>query len=256
MITIKKPEEIEILRQSGRILASTLQQVVSQVKPGVLTSDLDQFAEKLIRGQGGQSSFKNYVSHGSDPFPSSLCTSINEEIVHAPAIPSRPLKDGDIIGLDLGVNYKGFFTDMAVTVGVGRISAEAKNLMKATKKSLELALKQVKPGNYIHDISNAVQRYVEKQGYGVVRELVGHGVGYQVHEDPRIPNYLPDNGEPERIELKEGMVLAIEPMVTAGHWKIKTLEDGWTAVTIDGKLSAHFELTVAVTAKGYEILTK
>lgn len=257
MINIKTAEEIEIMRQGGRILASILYEVARNVKPGVFTSELNQLAEDLIIQKGGEPSFKNYCSRISDkPFPTALCTSLNEEIVHAPAIPGRALEAGDIIGLDLGVKYKGFYTDMAVTVGAGKISKEARKLINVTKKSLEMGMKQIRPGNYIHNISKAIQDYVESQGFNVVRELVGHGVGHQVHEDPRIPNYIPVHGEPEKIILEEGMCLAIEPMVTVGGWRIKTLSDGWTAVTADGSLSGHFEHTVAVTRDGYEIITK
>jgi len=255
MITIKKSEEIKILRESGRILASVLNELIEATRPGVTTGELNDLAVDLIFRAGGRPSFQGYcASPRETPFPTALCASVNEELVHAPAIPSRKLKEGDIIGLDLGVDYLDFFTDMAVTIPVGKVSKEAMDLMKATRKSLAKGLEQVKPGNFISDISRAVQKYAEGQGFSVIRELVGHGVGYQVHEEPRIPNFV-ESGQP-RVELKEGMVLAIEPMVALGDWRVKTLSDGWTVVMADKKLAAHFEHTVLVTKDGCEILTK
>ncbi len=256
MVTIKKPEEIEILREGGKILAEVLNQVILAAKPGVKTIELDQIAERLIAEKGGVPSFKNYRSRQGDPaFPTTLCTSVNDEIVHVPAS-DYMLKEGDVLNIDIGMRYpaeNGFYTDMAATVGIGNISRLAKKLIKVTKKSLDLGIMQIKPGNHISDISKAIQDYAEYNNFSVIRQLVGHGVGYKVHEDPKIPNYV-DKRETD-IELKEGMVLAIEPMVSAGHYAIKTMEDEWSVVMADGSLGAHFEHTVAVTNNGYEILT-
>ncbi len=258
MITIKKPEEIEVLRQGGKILASILAEIVKRVRPGITTIELDKLAEELIAKKGGTPSFKYYQGQdGEVPFPTTICASVNEQLVHTPASDCI-LKEGDIIGLDIGMKYPAegvsYFTDMSVTVPVGRVSQLARKLIKVTKNSLALGIAQIKPGNHISDISRAVQAYVESQGFSVIRQLVGHGVGYKVHEEPRIPNYI--DKEQKDIELKAGMILAIEPMVSAGDYLVKTLDDGWTVVTADGSLSAHFEHTVVVTEDGFEILTK
>ncbi|OGY45562.1 MAG: type I methionyl aminopeptidase [Candidatus Buchananbacteria bacterium RIFCSPHIGHO2_01_FULL_39_8] len=257
MISIKKPEEIKVLRQGGRILAEVLAEVIRKVKPGVKTIELDELAERLIVEKGGIPSFKNYRNSLHEPaFPTTLCTSVNEQLVHVPAS-DYVLKNGDILNIDIGMKYPaedGFFTDMAATVAVGQISQLARKLIKVTRKSLELGIAQVRPGNYISDISKAIQIYVESQGFSIIRQLVGHGVGYKVHEEPRIPNYV-DKKQP-KIELKAGMVLAIEPMVSAGDYLIKTLEDQWSVVMADGSLGAHFEHTILVTRDGHEILTK
>lgn len=259
MITIKDPKDIEILRQGGKILAEIMTKLISRAKAGVKTDFLDELAEKLIIGRGGEPSFKNHRNYPEDkPFPTSICASINTQLVHTPARPGQILKTGDILTLDIGLKYpgkgKGYFTDMAVTFGIGRINQITKKLIKVTKKALALGISQVNPGNYISDISKAIQKYVESQGFSVVRQLVGHGVGYAVHEVPRIPNYFDSKEKP--VELKPGMVLALEPMVNIGDWRIKTLADGWTVVTSDGSLCAHAEHTVVVTEKGAEVLTK
>ncbi len=255
MITIKKPKEIKLIRESGRILATTLNELARRVKPGVTTGELNQLAEDLIARAGGEPSFKGYRSSADQsPFPTALCASINSELVHAPALPSRSLQEGDMIGLDLGVNFKGFFTDMAVTVPVGRVSDEVLELIRVTKESLDRGLEQIKPGKLVADISRAIQNYVEAREFSVIRDLVGHGVGYQVHEDPRVPNFF-DPRQP-KVELKPGLVLAIEPMVSLGDWRVRTLNDGWTVVMADASWAAHFEQTVAVTKTGYELLTK
>ena len=256
MVTIKKPEEIKILRQAGHLLAEVLRQVAERAKPGVAFFELDQLAEKRILEAGAQPSFKDYRPRFSDTaFPSSLCVSVNNEVVHGMGNRKTVLKEGDIVGLDLGLKLQGLFVDHAVTVGVGKISKEAARLIKVTRQSLETGLKKVKPGNFIHDISGAVQKHVEKAGFSVVRDLVGHGVGYAIHEDPRIPNFVPDKGPTELVQIQAGMVLAIEPMVNAGSWKVATAQDGWTVLTEDSSWSAHFEHTVVVTARGCEILT-
>lgn len=254
MATIKTKEEIEIMRQGGAILSRILKEVVSKVKPGATTGELDELAEKRMREAGGEPSFKGYKTRVSDTaFPCTLCTSINHEVVHGPATPSRELREGDIIGLDIGIRYKGYCTDMAVTVPVGKVSREAKKLMSVTRDSLARAVAQAKPGNFISDIGKAAQAHIEKNGYSVVRDLVGHGVGKAVHEEPKVPNYFDPHLKP--VEIKPGLVIAIEPMVTAGHYEVETMSDGWTIVTVDGSLAAHFEVTIAVTEKGNEILT-
>jgi len=267
VILIKTPKEIEIMRQGGRILARILNEVAKAVKPGISTKELDKLASELIFLSGAKPAFLGY-----EGFPAALCTSVNEEVVHA--LPSeRKLKEGDIIGLDLGILYPaencfvcpfakecstqdslvGFYTDMAMTVPVGKSEPKAAKIIKVAEKALEIGFEKIKPGNHIGDISFAIQQYVEKQGFSVIRDLVGHGIGKELHEDPKIPNFGQPNTGPE---LKVGMTLAIEPMITAGQYKIKKSKDGFGYETIDKSLAAHFEKTVAVTEDGYEILTK
>jgi len=242
------------MRIGGRKLAEILNQLAAAVKPGITTGELEEMALRLIKKAGGRPSFKGYKSKfDRTSFPTALCSSINSEIVHAPALPSRVLKEGDIVGLDLGLKYKGYYTDMSITVGVGKISEEAKKLISAAKESLDLAVKKVKPGAYLNEIGGAIQNFIEERGFSVVRELVGHGVGKYVHEDPKVPNYILD--EVSDIKLEPGMVIAIEPMVNIGSYKIKTASDDFTILTADGSLSAHWEHTVAVLEEGYEILT-
>lgn len=258
MVTIKKPVEIEVLRQGGKILAEILNEIITQAKSGVKTIELDQLAEKLIKQKGGIPSFKNYQGRGEDvPFPTTICASVNNQLVHTPAS-NYQLKDGDILSIDIGMKYpnneQGLYTDMATTVSIGKVPSLTRKLLKVTKQSLVEGISKIKEGNNLNDISRAIQGYVEAQGFSVVRQLVGHGVGYQVHEEPRVPNYVdPKNSN---LELKAGMVLAIEPMVNVGDYSIKTMDDGWTVATADGKLCAHFEHTVVVTKDGFEILTK
>ncbi|PIS05424.1 MAG: type I methionyl aminopeptidase [Candidatus Buchananbacteria bacterium CG10_big_fil_rev_8_21_14_0_10_42_9] len=252
---IKSASDIETLRQSGKILAQAMTAAVEAVRSGINTEELENIVVAVITKAGGKPAFKGYKIHPQDPpFPSALCVSINEEIVHGSSLPNRVLKEGDIVGLDLGVNYKDRFTDMARTVAVGKVGQSARQLIKVTRESLAKGLSQVKSGNFVSDISQAIQNHLETNGFGVVRELVGHGVGYAVHEEPVIPNYVGSN-QP-KIKLQAGMVLAIEPMSTLGNYAVKTLKDGWTVVTQDGSLSAHFEDTVVVTDSGYELLTK
>lgn len=247
MISIKTKEEIEIMAEGGKILAEIMRELGKRVKPGIKTLELDGLAEGLVLKSGGKCSFKGY-----DGFPNCLCISINEEIVHG--IPSeRALKEGDIIKLDLGFFYKGFHADMALTLPVGKVSFEAQRLIRVTKKVLKLAIKKARPGNTLGDVGNTIQRYVESQGFNVVRELCGHGIGSALHEEPQILNY----GKRERgEEIKEGMVFCLEPMVAAGDWKIKKSKDNYGYQTADNSLSAHFEHTVAITKKGAKILTK
>ncbi len=256
MIIYKTQKEIEIMAQGGRLLAEILTEIKNQVKPGIGTMELDDLAEKLILQKGGQPSFKNYQSSAEQkPFPTTLCTSINDEVVHAPARPNRILKEGDIIGLDIGMEYQGGFTDMAVTVGVGKVSQEAENLMATARECLNLAIEQFKEGNYLSDLAKAIEDYAHENGFSVVKELVGHGVGQKVHEDPNVPNYVTE--ESKNIEIKRGMTIAIEPMVNAGSWQVKLLDDGLTFATADGSLSAQFEHTVALDHEGRtRILTK
>jgi len=252
MIKLKSEEEIKILQEGGKILNQIMKELVKKVKPGVLTKELDWLAENLIKKAGGHSAFKNYIpDYASRPFPATLCTSVNSVIVHG--IPdNRPLQEGDIVSLDLGMEYKGLFTDMAVTVGVGRISAKAKKLMKVTKKALDLAIKSSQPGASLGDIGFAIQSYVRSRGFHEVRILTGHGVGYQPHEEPDILNY----GQPHRgLKLHEGLVIAIEPIVSEGSGEAVEQLNG-SFVTKEGCLSAHFEQTIAITAKGPLIITK
>ncbi len=262
MIPIKTQKEIEIMREGGKILAEIMGELEKAVRPGVATKELNRLAESLILNSGAKPSFKGYTNRKDgiiDPYPASLCTSINEEIVHC--LPSeRILKEGDILSLDLGIYYpstssgqvEGFHSDMAITVPVGKISSEAQRLIKATKKALKRGIAEIKPGNHIGDIENAIQKYVESQGFEVVRDLCGHGIGRELHEDPQILNFGKRRTGPE---LVEGMVLCLEPMVAIGDPTIKRAKDGWGYSTFDDSLSAHFEHTIAVTGKGTEILT-
>jgi len=254
MISIKTKEEIEIMAEGGKILAKIIKELEKKIRPGITTKELDRLAESLILKSRGKCSFKGYKSTDGEtvrPYPNCLCTSINEEIVHC--IPSdRVLKEGDIISLDLGIFYKGFHTDMAITLAVGKVSPEAQRLIRVTKKALKRGIKKAKVGNTFGDIGNTIQRYVESQGFNVVRELCGHGIGRELHEDPKILNYgKRHTGE----EIKEGMVFCLEPMVTMGDWKIRKTKDGYGYQTQDGSLSAHFEHTIAITKNGCRILT-
>lgn len=234
------------MAEGGKILSKIVSELGGRIKPGVATEELEGLASSLISKYGGRCSFK-----GFDGYPACLCTSINEEIVHA--VPSkRILKDGDIISLDLGIFYKGFHTDMAVTLPVGKISPEANRLVRVTKKALKRGIKKAKVGNTFGDIGNTIQRYVESQGFNVVRELCGHGIGRELHEEPQILNFGKRKTGPQ---IKEGMVFCIEPMVTVGDWKIKKSGDGHGYKTADGSLCAHFEHTLVVTGKGCEVLT-
>ncbi|MFA5047889.1 MAG: type I methionyl aminopeptidase [Patescibacteria group bacterium] len=255
MAKIKTPQQIKTMREGGKILAKVLDLVIKKVKPGITTGELNKYAEDLIKGYGATASFKNYkASWADDPYPAALCVSVNNEVVHGLPDDDRKLKNGDIVGLDCGLKYKGLYTDMAKTVVVGGVSKGIKKLLTVTEESLYKGIRQAKVGNRISDISRAVQDHVEKNGFSVVRQLCGHGVGLSAHEDPQIPNYVEKN-LPD-IKLAAGMTLAIEPMVNAGDYLVETLDDGWTVVTADGKLSAHFEHTIVVTEKGGEIITK
>ncbi len=257
MISIKTDNEILILREGGAILGDILRKLECCVEPGVSTMYLEDLACKLIAKMGGIPSFKNYQPGGKGkPFPTALCTSINQEVVHAPAIPSRKLKSGDIIGIDVGMKYRGLFTDTAITVGVGSVGNDAKKLLRVTKNALFKGINQIRPGNHLSEVSRAVQDHVEGYGYSVVRDLVGHGVGYKVHEEPQIFNYINKEVLNNDIILKKGMVLALEPMVNIGGYEVDTLRDGFSVITRDGSLAAQFEHTIAVTENSFLIITK
>lgn len=247
MIVIKSKQQIELMREAGKIVAETHQILKEAVRPGISTLELDKIAEDNIRKYNAIPSFKGYGG-----FPGSICTSVNDEVVHG--IPSsRILKEGDIVSLDIGAYYKGYHSDSAKTHGVGVISEEDRKLIEVTKQSFYEGIKFAKEGYRLSDISHAIQEYVEKYGFSVVRDLVGHGIGTQLHEDPQIPNYgLPGKGP----RLQSGMVLAIEPMINAGRYKVKILSDDWTVVTADGKKSAHYEHTIAITEDEPIILSK
>lgn len=247
MIICKSKSEVDIMREAGRIVALTHKELAKAILPGITTKDLDDIADKFIRSMGATPSFKGYGG-----FSGSICTSVNEELVHG--IPgNRVLKDGDIISLDIGAEVQGYHGDSAWSYAVGTITDEARRLMDVTEQSLYKGLEQAVPGARLSDISHAIQVYVEAAGFSIVREYVGHGIGRNLHEDPQIPNYGPPGRGPR---LKPGMVLAIEPMVNAGTRYVRTLEDNWTVVTVDNSLCAHYEHTIAITDDGYEILTK
>jgi methionyl aminopeptidase len=254
---VKSPNEIAALAKGGALLSRVLGKVARRVSPGVTTAELDELAEKEILKAGGRPAFKGYrVSGVKAAYNSTVCTSINDEVVHGLAHPARVLEEGDIIGLDIGMQHPaqdGFFTDMAMTVAVGKVSDKALRLMRITRECLERALATVHAGSRLSDIGLAVQSHAEKNSCGVVRDLVGHGVGYSVHEEPRVPNFV--DASTRDMILREGMVIAIEPMINAGGWEVFTADDGWTVKTADGSLSAHFENTIAVTADGCRILT-
>jgi len=249
MITLKSAKEIEIMARAGRIVGATLALMRQAVKPGVSTEDLDAQAEKFIRSHPGATpSFKGLYG-----FPKSLCVSINEEIVHGIPSTRRILREGSIVSIDVGVHLQGYHADAAITVPVGEIGPEARRLLQVTQAALAAGIEEARLGNHVGDIGHAVQSVAEAAGFGVVRELVGHGVGQRMHEDPQVPNH----GQPHRgPRLQAGMTLAIEPMITAGDYSTKTLDDKWTVVTADGSLAAHFEHTVAITKDGPRILTK
>ncbi|PPA68624.1 type I methionyl aminopeptidase [Jeotgalibacillus proteolyticus] len=247
MIICKTPRELEIMREAGKIVALTHQELQKHIAPGITTKELDAIADRFIRQHDAVPSFKGY-----NGFSGSICASVNEELVHG--IPgNRKLKDGDIISIDIGAHYKGYHGDSAWTYPVGSITADTQKLLTVTEESLFLGLKEAKSGVRLSNISHAIQTYVEDHAFSIVREYVGHGVGQDLHEAPQIPHYGPPNKGPR---LKPGMVLAIEPMVNAGSRYVKTLSDNWTVVTVDGKMCAHFEHTIAITEDGYEILTK
>jgi len=247
MISCKTPRELDIMREAGRIVALTHQELERNIHPGITTGELDKIADDFIRSMDAIPSFKGY-----NGFRGSICTSVNEELVHG--IPGdRVLDEGDIISIDIGAKYQGYHGDSAWTYPVGTVDDKTLDLLKVTETSLFKGLDEANPGERLSNISHAIQSYAESKGYSIVREYVGHGVGKELHEDPQIPHYGPPNKGPR---LKPGMVLAVEPMVNAGTRYVKTLPDRWTVVTKDGKMCAHFEHTIAITEEGYEVLTK
>ncbi len=248
MIILKTPQEIAVIERASRVVALAIAFLREQVKPGVTTADLDRLAEEFITGEGAIPAFKGYRG-----YPATLCTSVNEEVVHGIPSARRRLEEGDIIGIDVGAIVEGYYGDAAVTLPVGRISDEAARLIRVTEAALAAGLAQVRAGNRLSDISHAVQTVAENAGYSVVTDFVGHGIGRNLHEDPQVPNF----GEPgQGPRLKEGLVLAIEPMVNVGGHEVEVLSDRWTVVTRDKSLSAHFEHTIAITPDGPKVLTR
>ena len=248
MIILKSPRELALMRRAGRIVARVLDRFREVVRPGITTAELEEVALQIIEREGGIPSFKGYRG-----YPAAICASINEEVVHGIPSPKRVLKEGDIISLDVGAIYKGYHGDAAITLPVGAVSEKVQRLLEVTQGALHAGIAQAHPGNRLGDISAAIQRYVESRGFNVVREYTGHGIGQEMHEEPQIPNFGPPNRGPR---LRPGMTMALEPMVTAGDWRTRTLSDGWTVVTADGSLSAHFEHTIAITDGEPEILTR
>jgi methionyl aminopeptidase len=248
MIHLKSAREIETMKGASKIVAEILLELREAVREGMTTAEVDRIAEELTLKKKAKPAFKGYRG-----FPASVCISVNEEVVHGIPSPKRALKSGDIVGLDFGVIYDGYYGDSAMTVPIGQVPAEVDHLLKITEQCLYKAIEQAVPGNFIADISSAVQKLAEANNYGIVREFCGHGIGRSLHEDPPVLNYV-QNGKGAKI--KPGLVLAIEPMINLGSEKVRVLEDGWTVITADGKPSAHFEHTIAVTANGPEILTK
>lgn len=247
MIIIKTQDEVQKIARACKIVAEILNALKEIVKPGITTKDIEVFVDKTIAERGAVAAFRGYRN-----YPSSVCTSVNDQVVHG--IPSGlRLKEGDILSVDLGIYLEGFYGDGAVTFPVGRISPSAERLLRVTEEALYIGIEKARPGNRVSDISSSIQRYVESHGYSVVRTFVGHGIGRSLHEEPQVPNFgAPGQGP----RLREGMTLAIEPMVNEGTYEVRILDDGWTAVTADGKLSAHYEHTVVITRNGARILTK
>lgn len=256
MIPIKNSQDIEKMRKAGKILAEILEKLKKASKPGFSSGRLEILARDLMREKKVKPAFLGYTDKREKrprPFPTALCVSPNYELVHAPAFPSKVFREGDLISIDCGIIYDGFFADAAISFSVGKASPQAKKLIKVTKKALDIGISKIKNGIYLGDVSSAMQKFVEKNGFSVIRSLVGHGIGKNLHEEPAIPNF----GNPgEGVILKRGMALAIEPMVAAGHYDVETLADGWTIATKDRSLAAHFEHTIIVGLRKAEILTK
>jgi methionyl aminopeptidase len=247
VIELKSAREIALMRRAGHILSEVVQRLRTTVKPGLSTLEIDEDVEEFIRARGARPAFKGYRG-----FPATVCISINEEVVHGIPSPRRHVKEGDIVGLDLGCIVEGYYADCAFTVAVGEVPPRVQQLLDVTRQSLEAGIVECRPGRRLSDVSHAIQTHVERHGFSVVRAFVGHGIGRALHEEPQVPNF----GDPGRgPQLRPGMVLALEPMVTMGSWEVKILDDGWTAVTKDGSLAAHFEHTIAVTESGPEVLT-
>ncbi|MEJ5314845.1 MULTISPECIES: type I methionyl aminopeptidase [Anaerolinea] len=249
-ITIKTPQELEIMREAGKINAEALAAARAAIQPGATTADVNAAAESVLKKYGAYSPFKNYP--GPYPYPASTCVSINDELVHGIPSKTRKIKEGDIVTVDCGTVYRGFVADAAFTVGVGQISEVARKLLEVTEGALYAGIQQMKPGNRVGDISAAIQQYVESRGFHVTREYTGHGVGRRMHEGPQVPNYgVPGRG----LLLRPGLTIALEPMVLVGTWQTRVLADEWTVASADGSLTAHFEHTIAVTEDGPVILT-
>jgi methionyl aminopeptidase len=253
-VVLKKKHELDLMREASRIVTVVWEAMADMVAPGVTTAELDQVAEKIIRQHRAIPSFKGYPHHGVNDFPASICTSINQEIVHGIPSPHRVLKEGDIVSIDVGTIYEGFQGDGAITLPVGRVSKEIQHLLAVTETALAVAIAQARPGNRTGDISRAIDQYVRTHDFQVVREYTGHGIGKDMHEEPQVPNY--HRAGMQEYLLKPGMTLALEPMVNVGTWRTKGLADGWTVETADGELSAHFEHTIAITDGEAEILTQ
>lgn len=259
MSYIKTPQEIDLIIEGGKKMGEILEQLEAMIAPGVSGFEIDAEAERLIRAAGGAPAFKGYKSRRNDPpFPGTLCFSLNEEVVHGIPTKEKIIKKGDLVSLDIGMRWpgeKGYFTDTALTVAVGKVPVRVRNLLSVTQEALEVGMEQVKIGNTIADIGRAIEKYVRSQGkYGIVEDLVGHGVGHAVHEDPRVPNY--EDRDLEEWEIVPGVVIAIEPMISLGTWKVVMADDGWSISTADKSLSAHFEHTIAVTEKGPVVVTR
>jgi methionyl aminopeptidase len=248
--SLKSAREIDLMRQAGQVVAEVLQLLCENALPGVTTAELDNLAEVRTRARGAKCAFKGYLD-----FPANVCISLNEEVVHGIPGP-RTIADGDLVSIDFGVKMNNYFGDAARTVLVGAVSDEARKLVQVTEESLRRAIEQMVPGKRLSDVGRAVQDYVESNGFSVVRQFVGHGIGRKMHEDPKVPNYVEERGQGSDLTLREGLVLAVEPMVNCGTHEVRILKNGWTVVTKDGRLSAHAEHTVAVTADGPQVLTK
>jgi methionyl aminopeptidase len=252
VITRRNRNELDLMRSACKTVGEILVRLAELVRPGITTEDLDRYAEEWTLESGATPAFKGYQV-GPNVYPSTLCVSINEEVVHGMPSPRRHLAEGDIVGLDFGVVRGGYYGDSAITLGVGKTSEKADDLIRVTREALDKGIEQMRVGNRIRDISEAIQSHAEASGYGVVRDFVGHGIGQRLHEEPQVPNYV---GRGQNPRLKEGMVLAVEPMVCEGTYEVEVLEDGWTAVTRDRKLAAHFEHSIAITEGGPEVLTR
>ena len=254
MIFLKSPHEIELMRKANRIVIETLAELREQVRPGISTGEIDRWATELIRKKGAASAFKGYtIRNGSVPFPATICVSINDEIVHGIPNTARTIQDGDVVSLDFGVIHEGFYGDAAISFVLGAAPERTRKLLTTTAESLEEGIAQAQVGNRLGNVSAAIQDRVEREGFSVVREFVGHGVGRRLHEDPAVPNYGTKN---RGVRLREGMVLAIEPMVNMGQAGVRMKDDAWTAATKDGSLSAHFEHSIAITERGPQILSQ
>jgi methionyl aminopeptidase len=249
--TIKSPREIEVMREAGRIAGTALLRMGEMVQPGVSTMDLDREGERVIRSMGAMCEFNGYMG-----FPANICASVNEEVVHGIPSEDRVLAEGDIIGIDVGSRYRNYIGDTAKTFPVGGISEEARALLEATLRCLDLAIEVIGPGTRLWQIGEAVQKHAETLGYGIVEKYAGHGIGTRMHEEPQVPNYVDLSARYAELKLRPGMVICVEPMLTIGHPEVRELDDGWTVVTCDGSLAAHFEHTIAVTEDGAEVLTK